>query len=142
VTYCKPSSAGTYTTGGTASGAGTKLDCIDDEVAVSTLISSDPDKILYSSASLPKKDSFVITLPTTTGIEGVLPRAIGRKDDGGVNSGRVLLISGGTEDDGGADIPLGTTHAEKLRVLEEDPDNPGNEFPSAGTLEVAWIRTV
>lgn len=134
--YAPPNLAGTYSAG-TAVGAGTLLDCVDDVTA-----DDDTSYIQLAKTSLPRKVSFEVTLPTCTAVLAVIPRARARKDDGGVNAGRLLVLSGATETDGGADIDMLSTYAEIARVEQEDPDDPGNPFTSGQTIEVGLSREV
>lgn len=137
------STPGTYSAG-VAVGEGTLIECVDENIT-----DSDTSYIRLDNTSLPRKVSFNVTLPTCTAIEAIMPRAVARKDDSGVNSARLLVISGATESDGGADKPVGSSYGtypqfmEALyRILTEDPNNPGNPFTSAQAIEVGYSRTV
>jgi hypothetical protein len=140
VWYVAPGSAGTYSAG-TAVGAGTLLACVDDLGS-----NDDGDYAQLANTSLPRKISFNATLPTCTSVDALIANARGRKDDGGTNSGRSLVISGVTENDGGADVALstsyGTTYNAQRRILTDDPNNPGNPFTSGQAIEIGYARTV
>ncbi len=129
--------AGTYSSG-TAS-SGTLLSCVDENSA-----NLDTDYVAMDSTGLPKAISFGLEdAPSNTlAILAVQPWITVRKDDAGSNTGRLLLISGATEDDGGADIAAASTYADKLRLHETDP-NTGVAWTTSGfnAIEVGWRRT-
>lgn len=137
VDYFEANVAGTYTAA-TAS-SGTLLSCID-EVALDYA-----DYIIQTNAALPKKVSFgVRNAPgNATRILNVMPMVIGAKTDAGPNIGRLLLISGATESDGGVDIaPTTSGYPIAPRMHAVDP-NTGVEMTPANfnNIEVGWLRS-
>lgn len=137
VGFSAPDGAGTYTAG-TAS-SGTLLSCVDESV-----MNSDTDYITFDNTSLPKAATFTVeNLPANAvSVLAVKPFAVARKDDAGTNTGRVLMISGATESDGGADsAPLSSYH-DFSRIHETDPNTSAAWTLSAvNALEVGWRRT-
>lgn len=107
VLYSPAASAGTYTDG-TPNGAATNLQCVDEVYST-----GDVDYISQDDTGLPKAVSFGITaLPANvTAVLDVLPICLSRKDDAGTDLVRGLLISGATEDDGGADVGVISSYA-------------------------------
>lgn len=127
---------GTYSSA-TAS-TSTVLSCVDD-----TATNGDTDYAILDSTSLPKALSVNLanTPSNAVTVYAVHPFAIVRKDDAGANTGRLLLISGATESDGGADLTASTGYVVKRRIHNTDP-NTGIAWTLSGVnaIEVGWRR--
>lgn len=138
VGYSAANVAGTHTDG-TATGDATLLACVDD-------IGYDGDAtyINFDNTALPKAASFgVEDAPTNaTAILAVAPIAIVRKDDAGTDNGRLLLISGATEEDGGSDIAATSGYKLLIRIDETDPHTTlAWTISNFNAIEVGWRRT-
>lgn len=134
-----PTADGTYTTG-TAS-TGTRATATADS---SNVDDADTSYVSQDDTSLPKAFSLAMSnLPSNViSVDAVIPHAIVRKDDAGTNSGRLLMISGATETDGGADVGLASGYASVNRVYLVDPNTSAAWTNSAvDALEVGWRRT-
>ena len=138
VGYSAPNLAGTHTDG-TAVGDATLLACVDE-----SNYDGDTTYIDFDDTALPKAASFAVEdAPTNaTVILAVAPIAIVRKDDAGTDNGRVLLISGATENDGGADIAATSAYKLNTRILETDPNTAAAwTISNFNAIEVGWRRT-
>ena len=137
VGYSAANASGTHSDG-TAS-SGTLLSCVDEVPS-----NGDTDYIAMDNTSLPKAASFNMeNAPANAiSINAVQPLGVVRKDDAGTNTGRLLLLSGATEDDGGADLGPVSSYAEFLRIHETDPDTAAAwTVTGFNAIEVGWRRT-
>jgi hypothetical protein len=144
VDYFPANIAGTYQQGAIAgTGSPTSLlDCVDDDPIGNN---PDGDFISMDDTSLPKTATFgTADLPSNvTTVYAVIPQAIVRKDDAGINQGRLMFLSGATTTDGGADITLGTDWRTPQRIHQTNPDTSAAWTVSeANAVEVGWRRTV
>lgn len=139
VGYSAANVAGTYTDG-TAVGDATLLACVDD-----IAFDGDTTYINFDDTALPKAASFAVEdAPTNaTQILAVAPLAIVRKDDAGTDNGRVLLISGATENDGGGvDVPATSSYTLVTRIHETDPNTSvAWTVSNFNAIQVGWRRT-
>lgn len=117
-----PDADGTYTNG-TAVGAATKHQCVDEQIITGSGVPSDTDYVELDDTALPKKVSFTVPdAGATVGtIKAVKFNSYARKDNAGTNTHRVALKSGATEDDGGADKPTYNGYVRECRYYEHDP---------------------
>jgi hypothetical protein len=115
------------------------VSCVDDAPS-----DGDSTYITQDSTGLPKAVSFdLANAPgNTAAILAVAPIAIVRKDDAGTNTGRLLLISGATENDGGADLGVNSSFGAKYRIHETDPNTAAAwSLSGFNAIEVGWRRT-
>ncbi len=137
VGYSAANASGTYTDG-TAS-SGTLLSCVDEAPK-----NNDTDYVILDGTSLPQNVSMnVENGPSNVlAILEVAPIAIVRKDDAGADTGRLVLISGATEDDGGVDVAVLSSYKAFQRGYETNPDTGNPWAPSEyNAHEVSWRRT-
>lgn len=138
VAYCEANANGTYSAG-TAVGAGTLHEAVDEYGA-----DIDAAYISQDDTSLPKSVSLNTTnLPSNvTSVVAVIPHVVVRKDDAGINKGRLFFKSGATEQDGGADLTLATAWDVYRRVYNTDPNTSAAwTITNANLVEVGWKRT-
>ncbi len=112
-------SAGAYTAG-TAVGAATLVDCVDDvypETEGANYVSMD-------DTGLPKKVNFGLAVfPTNTEqIVAVMPHLIAKKSDGGTNTGKVFLVSGATEATDASPRAIPDAYVSHRRIHQTDPN--------------------
>jgi hypothetical protein len=140
VIYSPSDAVGTYTAG--VASSGTALSCVDDPPGTNA---ADSDYITFDDTSLPKASSFnSLNLPASAKtVLAVVPVAVVRKDDAGANAGRLLLISGATEADGGADLAVPSAYQNFRRMHTVDPNTSAAwTIANTNAVQPGWRRTV
>lgn len=118
-----PDGAGTYSQSGSAVGASTRHEAVDETTP-------DDDTTYNPHTAAGQRNTFTFTdLPTGVTVLGLQHVSRVRKDDAGPITVKQLLRSN-TTDSEGSELPLGTDYDYIARIVERNPD--GN---------VAWTRT-
>lgn len=138
VGYSAANASGTHSDG-TASNASTLLSCVQDVPS-----NGDSNYVILDGTTLPQNVSMnVENAPSNIlSILEVAPIAIVRKDDAGADTGRLVLVSGGTDYDGGVDVAVPSSYTAVQRGYERNPAT-GNKWTSSefNSHEVGFRRT-
>jgi hypothetical protein len=136
--YIVPTSAGSYTDG--TPNTGTILSCLDD----SGTNDGTTTRVDITSSGLPKKVSVTCVLPSTgvDEIRAVQSRFVAKKNDAGVNAGRVGIKTAAGEANNGADLPNTSSFQQFYYLRQDDPGSPGTQFTPGASIEAVYTRTI